>query len=86
MKFAHVRLAVLAAAAILLAGSPAFAEVVAVCTAKDSAGRSYTDSQTGIMDFSVRTVAEALALARCRDGSKKPRTCQVASCQVTKKK
>ena len=83
MKNGRSGLAALAAVALLLAISPAVA-ATAVCTAKDSAGKRYTETQTGLLDFSVKAVAEALAKADCQDKSKHPATCKVVSCKVTK--
>jgi hypothetical protein len=77
------RLAALAAVLCVLAASPAFA-ATAVCTAKDSAGKHYTEKQTGLLDFSVKTIAEALAKADCQDKSRHPETCVIVSCKVTK--
>jgi hypothetical protein len=71
------------AAACLLASSPAFA-ATAVCTAKDSAGKRWSETQTGLLDFSVKAVASALAKADCQDKSKHPGTCVVVGCKVTK--
>ncbi len=71
------------AAACLLAASPALA-ATAVCTAKDSAGKHWTETQTGLLDFSVKIIAEALAKADCQDKSKHPATCRVVNCKVTK--
>ena len=79
MKSAVVALA----AACLLAASPAFA-ATAVCTAKDSAGKRWSETQTGLLDFSVKAVASALAKADCQDKSKHPATCKVVGCKVTK--
>jgi hypothetical protein len=75
----------LAAFAVIfvMAVSPAFA-ATAVCTAKDSAGRRYTETQTGLLDFSVKAIAEALAKADCQDKSRHPATCKPVSCKVTK--
>ncbi len=71
------------AAIVLMAASPAFA-ATAVCTAKDSAGKHWTETQTGLLDFSVKTIASALAKADCQDKSKHPATCQVVGCKMTK--
>lgn len=84
MKFTRSGLAALVAACCLLAVSPALADATAVCTAKDSAGRRYTDKQTGLFDFQAKAIAEALAKADCQDKSKHPATCKVVSCKVTK--
>ena len=83
MRFHRSGLAALAAAACLLAASPAFA-ATAICTAKDSAGKRWSETQTGLLDFSVKAIAEALAKADCQDKSKHPATCKVVSCKVTK--
>ena len=71
MTFGRSGLAALVAAAFLLAASPAFA-ATAVCTAKDSAGKRYTEKQTGMFDWQVKAIAEALAKADCQDKSKHP--------------
>ena len=71
------------AVACLLASSPAFA-ATAVCTAKDSAGKRWSETQTGPLEFSVKAVASALAKADCQDKSKHPETCTVVGCKVTK--
>ncbi len=83
MTFVRSGLAAFSAAAVLLVVSPVLA-ATAVCTAKDSAGKRYTEKQTGLLDFSVKTIAEALAKADCQDKSKHPDTCKVVSCKVTK--
>lgn len=83
MKNGRSGLAGLAAAALLLVVSPAVA-ATAVCTAKDSAGKHWNATQTGLLDFSVKAVAEALAKADCQDKSRHPATCQVVACKVTK--
>ena len=83
MEIRRSGLAALAAIALLLATSPAFA-ATAVCTAKDSAGKRWSETQTGLLDFSVKAVAEALAKADCQDKSKHPATCKVVGCKVTK--
>ena len=83
MKNGRSGLAALAAVALLLAISPAVA-ATAVCIAKDSAGKRYTETQTGLLDFSAKAIAEALAKADCQDKSKHPETCKVVSCKVTK--
>ena len=69
--------------ASMLASSPAWA-ATAVCTAKDSAGKRWSATQTGLLDWSTKAVAEALAKADCQDKSKHPATCKVVSCKVTK--
>ncbi len=83
MKLARSGLAALAAAAFLVVASPALA-ATAVCTAKDSAGRRYTEKQTGLLGFTVKAVAEALAKADCQDKSRHPQSCKVIFCKVTK--
>ncbi len=70
-------------AGLLLATSPAAAATVA-CTAKDSAGKHWTEKQTGLLEFSVKTIAGALAKADCQDKSKHPASCKVVACKVTK--
>ena len=78
-------LAALVAAAFLLAASPAFAEATAVCTAKDSAGKRYSEKQTGLFDWQAKAIAQALAKADCQDRSKHPQTCAAVGCKVTSK-
>ena len=82
MKFQHSALAVLAAA-FLMAAAPALA-ATAVCTAKDSTGKRWTDSSTNILDFAAKVVAGELAKSLCQDHSKHPDTCKVVSCKVAK--
>ena len=62
MKSARSGLAALAAAC-LLAASPAFA-ATAVCTAKDSAGKRWSETQTGLFDFAVKAIAERAGQGR----------------------
>jgi len=71
------------AAALLLAASPAFA-VTATCTAKDSAGKKWSESRTDFLEWSAKTYAGAVAKGDCQDHSKHPATCKVTDCKVTK--
>ncbi len=71
------------AAACLLASSPAFA-ATAVCTAKDSAGKHWSETKTALFDWEAKAIAGALAKGDCQDHSKHPGTCKVVSCKVTK--
>lgn len=82
MTFARSGLVAIATAACLFAASPAFA-VTAVCTAKDSSGKRWSEKQTGIFDWQVKTIAGALAKADCQGESRHPDTCKMVGCKVT---
>ncbi len=71
------------AAVCLLASSPAFA-ATAVCTAKDSAGKKWSETKTALFDWEAKTIAGAVAKGDCQDKSKHPATCKVVGCKVTK--
>ena len=83
MRFHRFGLAALAAIVSMLAASPAFA-ATAVCTAKDSAGKHWSSTQTALFDWEAKMSAEAYAKADCQDKSKHSATCKVVGCKVTK--
>ncbi len=84
MKGRRTGLVALAAAVCLLAAPPAFAATV-MCTAKDSAGKRWSETQTSLLEWTAKTVAEALAKADCQDHSRHPATCVVVRCKTTQK-
>jgi hypothetical protein len=83
MNYPRTGLAMLVAALVLSATSPAFA-VFGVCVARDSDGRSYVSRQPSVFDWQAKNFAQSLAMAGCQARSQHPASCKIISCTVTK--
>ena len=47
------------------------------------AGKRWSEKQTGIFDWQVKTIAGALDKADCQGESRHPDTCKMVGCKVT---
>lgn len=76
-------LTALVTAAAIFAASPSYALVAWACTAKDSAGKTYSREVYGLFSLDTKPSATFWTLVRCRANSKTPDTCTIVSCKKT---